>query len=43
MSGGCFSGNGPDDWTCGDTHCIHKVRGSIQTEILPKVVDNLWL
>ena len=33
MSGGCFSGTGPDDWTCGDTHCIHKVRGSIQPEI----------
>lgn len=33
MSGGCFSGTGPDDWTCRDTHCIHKMRGSIQTAI----------
>lgn len=33
MSGGCFSRTNPDDWTCCDTHCIHKMRGSIQTEI----------
>lgn len=33
MSGGCFSGTGPDDWTC----CIHKMRGSIQTEITTSI------
>ncbi|UWG73722.1 MAG: hypothetical protein [Bacteriophage sp.] len=38
-----LSGTGPDDWTYRDTHCIHKMRDSIQPEILPKVVNNLWL
>lgn len=41
MSGGVFSGTSPDVWTCRDTHCIHKMRGSIQTEITTSY--NLWL
>lgn len=40
-SGGVFSGISPDVWTCRDTHCIHKMRGSIQIEIT--TVHNLWL
>ena len=40
-SGVVFSGTSPDVWTFRDTHCIHKMRGSIQTEITTSY--NLWL